>query len=322
LACDQANSGNQPDILGFLKTSTMELIRGEYNLRPEHRGCVATIGNFDGIHLGHQAILGQLAEKADALDLPTTVISFEPLPREYFSHGQSATRLARLREKVQALKRYSVDRLLLLHFNEAMAALTAEEFVQQILVDKLGIRHLVVGDDFRFGKGRDGDFDFLLDAGERHGFQVSNMVSFPSDGCRVSSTRIREALIQGDLTSAEQLLGRPYRLSGRVIHGNKLGRKIGFHTANMRFGNYNPQEPWPGVASLGVRPTIDENNTEYFLEVHLFDFDQLIYGRHLQVDFLHKLRDEEKYDTLEALTVQIHQDVKDARAYLEHRQTC
>jgi len=313
----------------------MELIRGEYNLRPEHRGCVATIGNFDGIHLGHQAVLGQLAEKADELGLPTTVISFEPLPREYFSHGRSATRLARLREKVQALKRYSVDRLLLLHFNEAMAALTAEEFVQQILVDKLGIKHLVIGDDFRFGKGRHGDFEYLTEAGKQHGFQVSNMLPFPFGEERVSSTRIREALIQGDLETAEKLLGRPYRLSGRVIHGNKLGRKIGFHTANMRFGNYNPplsgifvvevygldHEPWPGVASLGVRPTIDENNTEYFLEVHLFDFDQLIYGRHLMVDFLHKLRDEVKYDNLDDLTAQIQQDAEDARAYLEQRKT-
>lgn len=314
----------------------MELIRGEYNLRECHRGCVATVGNFDGIHLGHQAVLGQLAEKADALKLPTTVISFEPLPREYFSHGKTATRLTRTREKVQALKRYSVDRLLLLHFNKALASLSAEEFVQRILVDGLDVKHLVIGDDFRFGKSREGDFDFLRDAGRRYGFQVSNMVSFPIGNCRVSSTRIRDALIEGDLATAEQLLGRPYRLSGRVIHGNKLGRDIGFPTANMRFGNYNPplkgifvvevfgldEEPWPGVASLGVRPTIDKDNTEYFLEVFLFDFNQDIYGRHLQVDFLHKLRDEERYKDLEALTRQIGIDVENAKQFIAARNTC
>jgi riboflavin kinase / FMN adenylyltransferase len=314
----------------------MELIRGEYNLRECHRGCVATIGNFDGIHLGHQAVLGQLAEKADALKLPTTVISFEPLPREYFSHGNTATRLTRMREKVQALKRYSVDRLLLLHFNDELASLSAEEFVQRILVDGLDVKHLVIGDDFRFGKSREGDFDFLHDAGQRYGFHVSNMVSFPIGNSRVSSTRIRDALIEGDLATAEQLLGRPYRLSGRVIHGNKLGRDIGFPTANMRFGNYNPplkgifvvevfgldEEPWPGVASLGVRPTIDQSNTEYFLEVFLFDFNEDIYGRHLQVDFLHKLRDEKRFDGLEALTEQIRIDVENAKQFIAARNTC
>lgn len=314
----------------------MELIRGAYNLRERHKGCVATIGNFDGIHLGHQAVLGQLAEKADKLKLPTTVISFDPLPREYFSHGNTATRLTRTREKVQALKRYSVDRLLLLHFNEAMASLSAEDFVRQILVNSLGIRHLVIGDDFRFGKGREGDFNFLHEMGERYGFHVSNMVAFPIGNHRVSSTRIRDALIRGDLATAEQLLGRPYRLSGRVIHGNKLGREIGFPTANMRFGNYNPplsgifvvevfgldEEPWPGVASLGVRPTIDKDNTEYFLEVFLFDFNEDIYGRHLQVDFLHKLRDEERYEGLDALTAQIKIDVENAKQFIAARNTC
>jgi len=314
----------------------MELIRGEYNLRECHRGCVATIGNFDGIHLGHQAVLGQLAEKADALKLPTTVISFEPLPREYFSHGNTATRLTRMREKVQALKRYSVDRLLLLHFNDELASLSAEEFVQRILVDGLDVKHLVIGDDFRFGKSREGDFDFLRDAGQRYGFHVSNMVSFPIGNSRVSSTRIRDALIEGDLATAEQLLGRPYRLSGRVIHGNKLGRDIGFPTANMRFGNYNPplkgifvvevfgldEEPWPGVASLGVRPTIDQGNTEYFLEVFLFDFNEDIYGRHLQVDFLHKLRDEKRFEGLETLTEQIRIDVENAKQFIAARNTC
>jgi riboflavin kinase/FMN adenylyltransferase len=314
----------------------MKLIRGLHNLRPEHRGCVATSGNFDGIHLGHQAVLGQLAEKADALHVPTTVISFEPLPREYFSHNQNATRLTRFREKMQALKRYSVDRMLLLSFDEDLASLSAEDFVQQILVEGLDVRHVVIGDDFHFGRNRQGNFDFLQEAGKQHGFHVSNMAPFPYGEHRVSSTRIREALLQGDLATAEQMLGRPYRLSGRVIHGNKLGREIGFPTANMRFGNYNPplsgifvvevygldEEPWPGVASLGVRPTINEHNTEYFLEVHLFDFDEQIYGRHLQVDFLCKLRNEEKYDGLEALTRQIALDVEQARAIIEDRHHC
>uniref|UniRef100_UPI003D0C411D bifunctional riboflavin kinase/FAD synthetase n=1 Tax=Sedimenticola sp. TaxID=1940285 RepID=UPI003D0C411D len=211
----------------------MELIRGLHNLRSEHHGCVATIGNFDGVHLGHQAVLGQLADKAARLDLPTVVITFEPQPQEYFSHGDIPPRLTRMREKLKALRRYSVDRVLCLPFNRALAEMEAGEFIRRMLVDGLGVRYLVVGDDFRFGKGREGDFAMLKQAGTEYGFEVVTMHTFEIGDSRVSSTRIREALQVGDLALAEQLLGRPYRMCGRVAHGNKLGRSIGFPTANI-----------------------------------------------------------------------------------------
>ena len=309
----------------------MRLIRGLHNLRPEDHGCVATIGNFDGIHLGHQAVIGQLAEEAADLGVPSLLISFEPQPMEYFQPSKAPARLTRLREKLQALRRYSVDQVLCLSFNRALAEMPAEVFIKDILIDALKIKYLVVGDDFRFGKDRVGDFAMLQQAGEQFGFQVVNMHTFSIDGERVSSTRIRSALEQGDLAEAERLLGRAYRMSGRVVHGEKLGRQLGFPTANIDlhrkatplqgifvvevFGLEG--EPLPGVASLGTRPTLD--GKKILLEVYLFDFDQDIYGRHLQVSFLHKLRDEVKYTTLEALTEQIQIDVDEAKAYFEQQ---
>lgn len=306
----------------------MQLIRGLHNLRPEHRGCVATIGNFDGVHLGHQAVIGQLAEKADELCLPTVLITFEPQPMEYF-RPRAPSRLTRLREKVQALRRFRVDRLLCLPFNRALAEMPAEAFIERVLVAGLGVKYLVVGDDFRFGKNRSGDFAMLQKAGEQFGFQVVNMHTFMIDEQRVSSTRVREALNSGELAEAERLLGRSYRMSGRVAHGEKLGRQLGFPTANIHlhrkatplqgifvvevFGMQG--EPLPGVASLGTRPTLDGKKT--ILEVFLFDFDRDIYGKYLHVSFLHKLRDEARFATLDALTVQIAKDVEDARQYFE-----
>ena len=197
----------------------MELIRGLHNLRPEHHGCVATIGNFDGVHLGHQAVLGQLNEKADALGLPAVVITFEPQPREYFAPDTAPPRLTRFREKLEALRRYGVRRVLVLPFNDRLARMPAEEFVQRVLVQGLGVQYLVVGDDFRFGRGREGDFGTLQAAGQAHGFQVAHMHTFHVDGERVSSTRIRQALEQGKMAEASRLLGRDYRMSGRVAHG-------------------------------------------------------------------------------------------------------
>jgi len=307
----------------------MQFIRGLHNLRPEHRGCVATIGNFDGIHLGHQAVIGQLAEKSDEMCVPTVVITFEPQPMEYFRPGQTPARLTRLREKVQALRRFRVDRILCLGFNRKLATMPAEDFIRNVLVDGLGVRYLVVGDDFRFGKDRAGDFALLQKAGQQFGFQVVNMHTFMLDEQRVSSTRVREALQQGDLHGAERLLGRSYRMSGRVAHGNKLGRELGFPTANIHvhrkatpmqgifvvevFGLEG--EPLPGVASLGTRPTVD--GKKIILEVYLFDFDCDIYGRYLQVGFLHKLRDEARFNTLAALKVQIAKDVEDAKRYFD-----
>ena len=305
----------------------MELIRGLQNIRSEHHGCVATIGNFDGVHLGHQAVLGQLAEKAAELCLPTVLITFEPQPMEYFVPDKVPARLTRFREKMLALQRYSVDRVCCLSFNDKLANLTAQAFVEQILIEKLGVKYLVVGDDFRFGLNRSGTFDMLVTAGEKHGFQVVSMHTFEIDAKRVSSTRIRKALEKGDMATAEKLLGRCYRMSGRVAHGEKLGRELGFPTANIHLHRHASAvqgifvvevfgldgEPVQGVASVGTRPTVNE--TKALLEVFLLDFDQDIYGRHIQVSFLKKLRDEEKFDSIEELKQQIQMDVEQAQAY-------
>ena len=305
----------------------MELVRGLYNLRPEHRGCVATLGSFDGVHLGHQAVLGQLAERAGELHLPVTLITFEPQPREYFMPESAPPRLTRFREKLEVLRRCGVERVLCLRFNEHLANLSAEDFIRIILVSGLDVKYLVVGDDFRFGKGRTGDFNMLEQAGRTHGFAVVNMHTFNIGAARVSSTRIREALRAGDLATAEALLGRSYRMSGRVAHGDKRGRTIGFPTANIflhraaspvdgvfaveLFGIEG--EPVPGVANVGTRPTVDGTRT--LLEVHLFDFDRDIYGRHVQVSFLKKLREERRFDSFEALQQQILLDAGQARDY-------
>jgi riboflavin kinase/FMN adenylyltransferase len=310
----------------------MELIRGLQNIRPQHHGCVATIGNFDGVHLGHQAVLGQLAEKAAELCLPTVLMTFEPQPMEYFIPDKVPARLTRFREKVLALQRYSVDRVCCLSFNDKLANLSAEDFIKQVLVEKLGVKYLVVGDDFRFGQNRKGTFDMLVEAGKEYGFQVVSMHTFEIDNERVSSTRVRASLQQGDMANAEKLLGRSYRMSGRVAHGEKLGRELGFPTANIhlhrhaspiqgiyvvevfgldKFEQY--KQPVHGVASVGTRPTI--NKTKALLEVYLFDFNEDIYGQHIQVSFLKKLRNEEKFDSLEALTKQIQLDVEQAQAY-------
>lgn len=303
----------------------MELIRGAHNLRPEHRGCVATIGNFDGVHLGHQAVLGQLAEKADDLGLPGVVIIFEPQPMEYFAPDKAAARLSRFREKVHALRRYSVDRVLVLRFDQQFAALSASEFIEQVLVQGLDVRYLVVGDDFRFGHGRSGDFDLLCEAGRQHDFEVVNMHTFYINDERVSSTRIREALLAGKLHEAEQLLGRPYRMSGRVAHGHKRGRSINYPTANIHLHRHTTPimgvyavemfgiagEPLAGVANIGSRPTVDGTRT--LLEVHLFDFDRDIYGCHVDIQFVEKIRDEQRFDSFEQLRVQIDKDAEQAR---------
>jgi len=305
----------------------MELIRGLHNLKPRHHGCVATIGNFDGVHLGHQAVIGQLAVKSGDLGVPTTVITFEPQPREYFTHGQTPARLTRLREKLQALRRYAVDRVLVLRFDARLADMEAEEFIDRILIDGLGVRYLVVGDDFRFGHRRAGDFAMLQRAGKAHGFQVVNLHTFSIDGERVSSTRIRDALAEGNLAAAEKLLGRPYRMSGRVARGDQRGRTIGFPTANLHLHRKKvplsgvfavelfglEREPVQGVANVGTRPTVDGTRT--LLEVHLFDFDRDIYGRYVDVDFLHGIRDEMRFESFDALKAQIARDVDAARRY-------
>jgi len=308
----------------------MELIRGIHNIRTGHHGCVATIGNFDGVHLGHQAVIGQLSEKAAEMCLPSLVILFEPQPLEYFSTVReidSPTRLTRFREKLQALRRFSIDRVLSVRFNKQFAAMSAEEFIEKILLHKLGIKYLVVGDDFRFGAGRAGNFELLQKAGEKYGFQVVNMHSFLVDQQRVSSTLIRQSLKEGDLATAEKLLGRPYRMSGRVAHGEKRGRELGFPTANIHIhrkaapvaGIFAVEvyglddEPLIGAASVGTRPTVD--GTTCILEVYLLDFNQQIYGRYLHVNFMKKLRDELHFETLEELVRAIEKDVQQVRVF-------
>jgi len=305
----------------------MELVRGLHNLRPEHRGCAATIGNFDGLHLGHQAVLRQLAEQGRARGLPVTLVTFEPQPREYFMPQSAPPRLTRFREKLEVLRHCQVDRVVCLRFNSDLAGLTANEFIQRILLDGLAVKYLVVGDDFRFGKQRAGNFSLLEQAGNTHGFPVAKMHTFNVGDQRVSSTRIRSALQVGDLAGAEALLGRPFWMSGRVAHGDKRGRTIGFPTANIFLhrsavpvdGVFAVEmrglddTPIPGVANVGTRPTV--GGTRALLEVHLFDFDRDIYGRHVQVSFLKKLRPEYKFESFQHLKEQIQRDAAQAREF-------
>ncbi len=310
----------------------MEFIRGQHNLRPRHHGCVATIGNFDGAHLGHQAILAQLAEPARQMHLPRLVITFEPQPQEFFA-GPTAppARLMRLREKLLALKGLGIERVLCLEFDHRLAALPAERFIEDLLVGQLGVRYLVIGDDFRFGHHRAGDFALLVKAGAQHGFEVVDNHSYMVDGERASSTRVRQALSWGDLELAARLLGRPYDMCGRIAHGDERGRTIGFPTANIYlhrratpvYGVYavlmsGPGlKPWPGVANVGRRPTVQGVREQ--LEVHLLDFQGDLYGKHVKVDFLRYLRPERRFESLDALRQQIQKDEQEARTWLTAR---
>lgn len=309
----------------------MELIRGIHNIKPEHHGCVLTIGNFDGVHLGHQAVLGQVLAKAQALGLPAMVMSFEPQPMELFAAEKAPARLTRFRDKYLQLKQVGVERLLCVNFNSRFANMSAQDFVRRLLVEQLGVKFLVVGDDFRFGQGRRGDFATLVAAGKEFGFTVVSTHSFCVSAQRVSSTAIREALANDDLPLAESLLGRPYSISGRVSHGRKLGRTIGFPTANVPLkrrvspvsGVYAVEvygvngEPVPGVANVGRRPTV--NGVRQQLEVHLFDFQSDLYGHQIEVVLHHKLRDEIKFESFDALKAQIERDAQTARVWLSER---
>jgi len=309
------------------KKRVMQLVRGLHNLRPQHRGCAVTIGNFDGVHRGHQAILARLRERARELGVPSCVVIFEPQPREYFSPQTAPARLARLRDKVQLLAGEQVDLVLCLAFNKRLSQLSASEFVDTILIDGLGVKHLEVGDDFRFGCDRAGDFDFLTQAGSLQGFTVEAAQTVEMNGLRVSSTQVRKALAAADFERAEQLLGRPFSIEGRVLHGQKLARQLGWPTANVQLkrrrvpltGVYLVSvdidgKTWPGVANIGVRPTVAGDGSAH-LEVHLLDFAGDLYGRHLTVAFHHKLRDEQRFASLEALKSAIDADVAAARAH-------
>jgi riboflavin kinase/FMN adenylyltransferase len=309
----------------------MELIRGLHNLKPRHRGCVATLGNFDGVHLGHQYILGKLREQGQALRLPTTVITTEPLSREFFAPDNAPSRLTRLREKLEILQALGIDRVLCLHFNRTLAELSAEAFVRDILSKRLGVRAMVIGDDLRFGHRRQGDHVLLQQLGPKLGFSLTHLDSHNIGGQRVSSTRIREALASGNLRAAGELLGRPYHISGRVVHGDKRGRTLGYPTANIPLHRRQTpltgifavevagleQQPLPAVASIGYRPTFGGNDC--ILEIHIFNFDRDIYQRHVQVRFLHKLREEERFDSVDALIAQMAEDVAQAKGFFQGR---
>lgn len=305
----------------------MQLVRGLHNLRPRHRGCVATIGNFDGVHRGHQAILARLRERAAELGLPSCVVIFEPQPREFFAPDKAPARLTRLREKLCLLEQQGIDQVLCLAFNRRLRELSAAEFVHAVLVEGLAVRHLEVGDDFRFGCDRAGDFDFLLRAGAAEGFSVEAATTIEVDGQRVSSTRLREVLARGDLQAAQALLGRPFSLTGRIVHGQKLGRQLGAPTANVQLkrrstplsGVYMVSlvldgSPHPGVANIGMRPSVRSDGQPH-LEVHLLDLQTDLYGRRVQVVFHHKLRDEQRFASLEALKAAISADIAAARDY-------
>ncbi|WP_105190147.1 bifunctional riboflavin kinase/FAD synthetase [Pseudoalteromonas sp. T1lg48] len=304
----------------------MELIRGIHNIRDQHHGCVLTIGNFDGVHLGHVEVIKGLLGDAKAFNLPSTVMIFEPQPQEFFCKEQAPARLTRLRDKLALLARLGVERVICVSFNRKFANLAAADFVQQVLIDKLGVKALTVGDDFRFGRGREGDFSLLQELGKGAGMAVKSTESFKKANARVSSTAIRTALKAGDLQLAKTMLGHDYAISGRVIHGWKKGRELGFPTANVALkrqvcplsGVFAVQaviagRTYNGVANVGNKPTF--NGTRALLEVHLFDFDQSIYGQFIEVKLKHKLRDEQKFNGFDELVQQIKHDAIAAKQF-------
>lgn len=294
-------------------------------------GSVVCIGAFDGVHLGHRALLRHTAQRAAALGVPAVAVSFEPLPREFFGRGNPPPRLSLARSKVDAFVAEGMQGIGLLAFDAAMAATTAEDFVRQLLVQRLCAREVWIGPEFSFGNKRGGNLALLQAMGAQLGFAAGQIDTVHVHGERVSSTRIRQHLLAGEFAAAADLLGRPYAIAGRVVRGQQLGRTLGFPTANLRFprtpalsGIYATwvhgvyQTPWPSVSSFGTRPTVD--GVEPLLEAHLFDFAGDLYGRHIEVEFVAKLRDEEKFNDLPALTAQMQRDAAQARHILsEHR---
>ncbi|HTH94808.1 MAG TPA: bifunctional riboflavin kinase/FAD synthetase [Rhodocyclaceae bacterium] len=292
---------------------------------------VLTIGNFDGVHLGHRAMLSRVVELARKSAMPAVVLTFEPHPREYFAPASAPARLTRLREKLELLAACGIDQVYVCRFNAKTAGLGADEFIDQVLVRGLGVRHLLIGDDFRFGKGRSGDFALLQEAGRAHRFTVEAMTTITLDDERVSSSSIRAALAAGNLARAEHFLGRPFFMSGRVMHGDKIGRTLGFPTANIQHARERlplsgiyavsvdglDKQSMFGAASVGVRPTIADG-LKPVLEVYLLDFNRDIYGEHVHVNFHHKLRDEAKFAGLDELKAQIARDVDATRDYFSH----
>lgn len=304
----------------------MQLIRGLAHLEPLQKGCVLTIGNFDGLHLGHRAVIEKLSQHGEALKLPVVVVLFEPQPLEYFLGENAPSRLTRLREKAIQFAQLPVDQLLVLGFNRHLANYRAEDFIKDILVDKLNVKYLVIGDDFHFGKARRGNFAMLKEAGQQYGFEVEDTQSLQLEDMRISSTLIRDALGDGDLKLAAKMLGRDYSVCGRVAHGDKRGRTLGFPTANIEMFRKNTplvgvyavtmtgidDKEYQGVANVGTRPTVD-GSARVVLETHLFDFNREIYGAYVEVHFKHKIRDEMRFESLQQLKQQIDHDVLRAK---------
>ncbi|KKO47176.1 FMN adenylyltransferase [Arsukibacterium ikkense] len=304
----------------------MELIRGLHNIQPRHHGCVLTIGNFDGVHLGHQAVLQKVQAIAKRLTLPSCVMVFEPQPLELFAGSAAPARLSRFREKYTELARLGIDRLVCVGFNPTFAAMQPAVFIEQLLLKQLGAQQLIVGDDFRFGNNRAGDFAMLALAAERYQFGLNSTSSLKLGQQRVSSTLIRQALQHDDLSAAAAMLGRPFSLTGRVRHGRKLGRDLGFPTANVWL--YRRKLPvggvyaitaqtkygcFQGVANIGNRPTVQGQREQ--LEAHLFDFKADLYGSQIAVTLHHKLRNEQRFADLAALQQQITADMHAAKTY-------
>ena len=308
----------------------MKLIRGIHNLRPRHQGCVVTIGNFDGVHRGHRAVLSGLQKRAEELQLPTCVMTFEPLPLEYFRGSEAPARLLGFSDKYRIFSELGINHLFVVHFNTKLASCEAEDFIRNVLVDGLGARHIVVGDDFRFGHARRGDYSMLQEHGRHCGFSVEPTHTYRQDALRISSTRIRDALSAGDLVLAEELLGQPFFIEGRIVHGDKRGRTIGYPTANVHLRRQHTPvkgvfaveaftadgKRHTGMANLGTRPTVDDSNRTS-LEVNLFDFSADIYGQRLRVVFRHYIREELKFDSLAAMTAEIDNDERESRRFFQ-----
>jgi riboflavin kinase/FMN adenylyltransferase len=306
----------------------MELVRGLQNIKPGHRGCVLTIGNYDGVHLGHQQMIGALKRRAAELGCPGTVLVFEPSSKEFIDPDGAPPRLTCWREKFLAMATIGVERLVTLRFDARIRAMSPQAFVDELIVGALGARHMVVGDDFRYGRHAAGTSATLTASGQLGGFTVEQIPPYLIAGVRVSSTAVRERLELGDYRGAAHLLGRGYSMRGRVVRGEQLGRKLGFPTANLRLQRRKPPlrgvtavrahgisaGALPGVASLGTRPTV--GGVELLLEVHLFDFAGDLYGRVIEVEFVAKLRDEQKFDSLDAMMAQMQRDAAQARALL------
>lgn len=315
----------------------MKVFRGLPNAA-SRAPCALTIGNFDGVHRGHQALLAHVCEAATDLGVEAAVMTFEPHPREFFARlagdlSKAPTRVANLRDKLQSLSNAGIDRVIVEHFNAHFASMSPQDFIEKVLVQGLHVKWLMVGEDFCYGAKRAGNVAMLMEAGKKYGFHVEALPAVTNDGTRISSSAVRAALANSDFSLAAQLLGHPYAVSGHVIHGKKLGRTIGFPTMNLRVAHKRPAlsgvfvvqvhglaaQSLPGVASFGVRPTVEDSG-RVLLETYLFDYAQECYGKVVRVEFLKKLRDEEKYEDLPTLTAAIERDEQQARAFFLERE--